>query len=83
MSDQLLQHQLEQVLKQAARSAAVADKGVVLDVTWYEPNVAEALHLIHTRMREWSGQTLVAQTAVFDTLLDLAKLLTTEEVKVQ
>jgi hypothetical protein len=80
MSDQLVQHQLQEALKQAARSAAVADKGVVLDVTWAEPYVAEALAIVMAKLALWSNQSLVSQVEVVDMLLDLKALLLPLEV---
>lgn len=40
-----------------------------------DPRVEPALDLIHNALTAWRGQSLVAQTAVVDLLLDIQNLL--------
>jgi hypothetical protein len=69
---------VKKALAQASRSAALADKGVVLDVTWVEVNAAEAIAVLDDFLRNIQGQSLVDSGRVADMVLDVRTLLTTE-----
>jgi hypothetical protein len=73
--DLTVKAQLNKALEQAARSAQVADQGVVLDVTWVEPHFASLEQLITQRLQDWSGMSLVDANVAVDTLLDIRALL--------
>lgn len=76
----MLEHQaaVRAAMQQAAKSAAVADQGVFLEVNWIEPAVAEAVHELDTLIGNISGQGLVDTWRIIDRLLDIRGLLTTE-----